>query len=303
MPQCFERASQAADPVRRCFDNGMRAVIVIMGTAAERFDVGVERFVIARVFVMSGHETHLQGIQADDALNPECDLALVSALDDDPAAVGFEQRGVVQLDSGRTRERRIGVGVRRRHREQGVAAAEPFDDPLRADPGGVIAAIEIRQRDRPIERVDDGERLRIRRVMMRGRQIDLSIVADECNVRERRHREDERADERQPEGALPPSGCRPAPAEQTQRACVDDDYRDHPTAEPCDLAHGPGPLAASEAQGRNPAAERRQAEEKADVREIHDPGRERGQPGVERHRDGVIGEHAGQVNPEHFGHP
>ena len=189
-------------------------MVVVVTATAERFDVRVERFVIARIFVMSCHKAHPQRIQADDPLHTECDFPFVGALNDNPATVGLEQRRVIQLHPGCLRQRWIGVGIGRDNLEQGIAATEVFDDPLCAHAGRVIAAVEVRQGDGSFERIDCGERLRIRRIAVGRGQIELPVVTDECDVRKDAHDDDECADEREPYRAHQSAAGRPAPAEQ-----------------------------------------------------------------------------------------
>ena len=109
----LERAPQSADAVACSLDDEAmtHSPWLWLGRALE---VRMELEAVHREFAMAFEEAEREGSLAQHALDADCDLGFVGALDEDAAARSLDDRGVVELDALAARKLRLLVGIDRR---------------------------------------------------------------------------------------------------------------------------------------------------------------------------------------------
>src|SRR5262245_66263598 len=96
---------------------GLIAVAVIAGA----LEVGVELKAVHGQLAMPLEKANGERARAQHALDADGDLSLIGALDQDAAAAGLDDGGVVEADALAAREVGAVVGVDRRNRQPRIA--------------------------------------------------------------------------------------------------------------------------------------------------------------------------------------
>jgi len=149
--------------------------------------------------------------------------------DHDPTAAGLEQGGVVGVNAHVASEPRLLVEIDGAEREQRVAARGDLDQFLGDERVAVAAIVEIRQRQRAAQVVDDCGELRRRRVAAFAAHVEMHVVPIERHVG--RDRDRDRSDGHQ-RGRRPRRQARAATAQrQAQREHEQREKRHRPGRE------------------------------------------------------------------------
>ena len=192
---------------------GARQVVALQGLDVAVVEV---RRCRAEGFPVTGHEA--DGL---DALLEHAHRRIGEAdnvgvvLDHHAAVAGLEHGGVVGVNAGVAGEPRLLVEVDGAERKQRMTARGDLDQLLGDKRIAVAAVVEIRQRQRDAQVVDDGGELRRRRVAAFAAHVEMHVVPIERDVG--RDRDRDRTDGHQ-RGRRPRRQARAAAAQrQTQR--------------------------------------------------------------------------------------